>query len=65
MDDYTSTFRRKLPEQAEVCARKSLERLQKDLQGNQSFTPQEVFYLTSAAHLLLTIRDQYGEKRSV
>jgi hypothetical protein len=62
MDDQTTVFRQKLSGQAEACARKTLEWLQKDLQGNKVLEPDEVFYLASAAQLLLTIRDAYGKK---
>lgn len=62
MDDPTSLFRKKLPDQAETCARKALEWLQKDLQGNRNLSPDEVYYLSSAAKILLTMRDEYGEK---
>ena len=62
MDDHTSTFRQKLSAQAETCARKTLEWLQKDLQGDRELAPQDVYYLASAADLLLTMRDLYGKK---
>lgn len=62
MEDPTSLFRRKLPDQAETCARKALEWLQKDLQGNRNLSPEEVFYLSSAAEILLTMRDMYGQE---
>lgn len=62
IEDYTLIFRQKLSGQAEVCARKTLEWLQKDLQGARVLSAQEVFYLASAAQLLLDLRDQYGEK---
>ena len=62
MDDPTSIFRRKLPDQAETCARKALEWLQKDLQGNKNLSPEEVHYLSSAAEILLALRDKYGEE---
>ena len=62
MDDQTTVFRQKLSGQAEACARKTLEWLQKDLQGNKVLHPDEVFYLASAAQLLLNIRDAYGKK---
>lgn len=61
-DDYSVVFRQKLSGQAEVCARKTLEWLQKDLQGNKELTPQEVYYLASAAGLLLELRDLYGKE---
>jgi hypothetical protein len=57
-----SIFRQKLSGQAEVCARKALEWLQKDLQGDRTLSPQDVFYLASAADLLLAMRDLYGKK---
>ena len=62
IEDYTLIFRQKLSGQAEVCARKTLEWLQKDLQGARDLNAEEVFYLASAAKLLLSMRDQYGEK---
>lgn len=63
-EDPTSIFRRRLPDQVETCARKALEWLQKDLQGNKVLSPEEVHFLSSAAEILLTLRDKYGEKRS-
>jgi hypothetical protein len=62
MDDYAIIFRQKLPGQAEVCARKTLEWLQKDLQNEKELSAEDVFYLASAAQLLLAMRDFYGEK---
>jgi hypothetical protein len=62
MDDLSAKFQQRLSGQAEVCARKSLEWLQKDLQGEFKLNPQEVFYLASAAQILLNLRDQYGKK---
>lgn len=62
IEDYTSIFRQKLSGQAETCARKTLEWLQKDLQGEKDLTAREVYYLATAAHVLLTIRDTYGQK---
>lgn len=62
IEDYTAIFRQKLSGQAEVCARKTLEWLQKDLQGERSLDPHEVFYLASAAQLMLNIRDTYGKE---
>jgi hypothetical protein len=62
MEEPTSAFRQRLSAQAEVCARKTLEWLQKDLQGDRSLAPKDVFYLASAAELLLTMRDMYGKK---
>jgi hypothetical protein len=62
MDDHATVFRQKLSAQAEVCARKTLEWLQKDLQGDRELAPQEVYYLASAADILLTMRDLYGKK---
>lgn len=62
MEDPSSIFRQKLPQQAETCARKALEWLQKDLQGNRNLSPEEVYYLSSAADILLTMRDQYGKE---
>jgi hypothetical protein len=62
MEDYSVVFRDRLASQAEVCARKSLELLQKDLQTNHKLNPQEIYYLASAAEVLLEIRDKYGKK---
>jgi hypothetical protein len=62
MEDHSAIFRQKLSAQAETCARKTLEWLQKDLQGDRGLTPQDVYYLASAAELLLTMRDVYGKK---
>jgi hypothetical protein len=62
MDDYATVFRQKLSGQAEVCARKALETLQKDLQGPRSFSPEEIYYLASAAEILLNMRDFYGKE---
>ena len=62
MEDFSAIFRNKLSGQAETCARKALERLQKDLQGAQELTPEEVFFLSKAADILLAIRDAYGAK---
>ena len=62
MEDFSVVFRKKLSDQAEACARKTLERLQKDLQGPQNLKPDEVFYLSKAADILLAIRDEYGAK---
>lgn len=62
MEELSSIFRQKLSAQAEVCARKTLEWLQKDLQGDRTLPPKDVYYLASAAELLLTMRDMYGKK---
>ena len=62
IEDQSSVFRQKLSAQAEVCARKTLEWLQKDLQGERTLAPKDVFYLASAAELLLNMRDMYGKK---
>ena len=62
IEDYTAIVRQKLSGQAEVCARKTLEWLQKDLQGERNLDPHEVFYLASAAQLMLNIRDTYGKE---
>jgi hypothetical protein len=62
MADPQSVFREKLPAQAEVCARKTLEWLQKDLQSLHVLEPIEVYYLAHAASILLIIRDTYGEE---
>jgi hypothetical protein len=62
MDDHSAIFRQKRSGQVEVCARKALEWLQKDLQGDRKLSPEEVYYLSSAAELLLTMRDMYGKK---
>lgn len=62
IEDYTNIFRQRLSGQAEACARKTLEWLQKDLQGDKDLTAREVYYLASAAQILLIIRDTYGKK---
>lgn len=62
MDEPSSAFQQRLSAQAETCARKTLEWLQKDLQGDRILPPKDVFYLASAADLLLTMRDMYGKK---
>jgi hypothetical protein len=62
MEDYSAIFQQKLSGQAEVCARKTLEWLQKDLQGTMRLTPEEVFYLANTASIMLDIRDKYGKK---
>lgn len=62
MEDPAKIFRQKLPSQAETCARKTLEWLQKDLQGTKNLSPEDVYYLASAADILLTMRDEYGEE---
>jgi hypothetical protein len=61
-EDFSALFKQRLAGQAEVCARKSLEWLQKDLQGEYKLLPSEVYYLASAANILLNIRDTYGKK---
>lgn len=62
MEDTTNIFRQKLSGQAEACARKALEWLQKDLQSAKQLEPVEVYYLAQAASILLTMRDNYGKK---
>jgi hypothetical protein len=62
MEDPSNIFQNKLSSQAEVCARKTLEWLQKDLQGPHKLEPDEVYYLAYAAQILLDIRDSYGKK---
>jgi hypothetical protein len=62
MEDPSTIFQIKLSSQAEVCARKTLEWLQKDLQKDQILKPEEVYYLAFAADILLNIRDTYGKK---
>lgn len=62
MEDPSNIFQSKLSSQAEVCARKTLEWLQKDLQGERKLQPDEVYWLSYAAHTLLNIRDNYGKK---
>jgi len=64
MENYSEVFRDKLHAQTEVCARKSLEILEKNLRGNQTLTPEEIFYLSSAAEILLDLCDKYGKKWS-
>ena len=53
MEDYSAVFRHKLHDQTELCARKSLEILEKDLRGKQALTPENIYYLASAAEILL------------
>jgi hypothetical protein len=62
MENIHSMFNEKLSSQAEVCARKTLEWLQKDLQSLHKLEPEEIYFLASAAKILLDIRDLYGEK---
>ena len=62
MEDYSAVFKDRLAGQAEVCARKTLELLQKDLQVIHKLNPQEIYYLASAAEVLLNMRDKYGKK---
>jgi hypothetical protein len=62
MDDLSVVFRDKLSGQAEICARKALEWLQKDLQLHSKLDPESVYYLACAAEILLSIRDKYGKK---
>ena len=62
MEDYSSVFRSRLSGQTEVCARKALEWLQKDLQGPQELTADEVYRLAMASHILLIMRDTYGKE---
>jgi hypothetical protein len=62
MEDYSAVFKDRLAGQAEVCARKTLELLQKDLQVTHKLNPQDIYYLASAAEVLLNMRDKYGKK---
>ena len=62
MEDYSAVFRERLGVQAEVCARKTLEILQKDLQSMHKLQPPDIYYLANAADILLKIRDTYGKK---
>lgn len=62
MEDFSAVFKERLAGQAEVCARKTLEMLQKDLQVAHKLSPQEIYYLASAAEVLLNMRDKYGKK---
>jgi hypothetical protein len=62
MSSPSFDFNDKLPEQLEICARKTLEWLQKDLQGGQKLMPEEILQLSSSAELLLKLRDMYGKK---
>jgi hypothetical protein len=62
MEDYSAVFKDRLAGQAEVCARKTLELLQKDLQVTHKLNPQDIYYLAFAAEVLLNMRDKYGKK---
>jgi hypothetical protein len=62
MENYSAIFRHKLEGQTEVCARKSLEILEKDLKGPQELSPKDIFYLASAAEILLDLCSKYGKK---
>ena len=62
MDDLSGVFQDKLSGQAEICARKALEWLQKDLQRDHKLDPEAIYYLACAAEILLSIRDKYGKK---
>jgi hypothetical protein len=62
MEDFSAVFKERLAGQAEVCARKTLEMLQKDLQVGHKLSAQEIYYLASAAEVLLNMRDKYGKK---
>jgi hypothetical protein len=62
MDDLSGVFRDKLSGQAEICARKALEWLQKDLQRDNKLDPESIYYLACAAEILLSLRDKYGKK---
>ena len=62
MEDIHSVFNDKLSTQAEVCARKSLEWLQKDLQSLRKLSPEDIYYLALASQIFLDIRDHYGKK---
>ena len=62
MEEPSTIFRQKLSAQAEVCARKTLEWLQKDLQQHGKLNPESVYYLACAAEILLSLRDKYGKK---
>ena len=62
MEDYSAVFKDRLAGQAEVCARKTLELLKKDLQVTHKLNAQEIYYLASAAEVLLNMRDKYGKK---
>jgi len=62
MEDISSVFRDKLAGQTEICARKILEWLQKDLSVHSKLNPKDVYYLACAAEILLSLRDKYGKK---
>lgn len=62
MENIPNIFREKLASQAEVCARKTLEWLQKDLQSIHMLEPADIFYLAQAAEIFLSLRDMYGEE---
>lgn len=62
MEDYSLVFRKRLADQAETCARKTLELIQKDLQNTHKYKPDEIYYLATAAKVFLDLRDKYGQK---
>lgn len=62
MENLSYVFRDKLADQVEICARKTLEWLQKDLQSHSKLGPEDIYYLACAAEILLSLRDKYGKK---
>lgn len=60
-EDHSAVFREKLGGQAEYCARKSLELVQKGFH-ERTLKPEEIFQLASAAEIFLDIHNKYGKK---
>lgn len=62
METIHQDFNKRLSSQVEVCARKSLEWIQKDLQAAHKLTPEDIYYLARAAQIFLEIRDRHGKE---
>jgi len=62
METIHQDFNKRLSSQAEVCARKSLEWIQKDLQAAHKLSPEDIYYLARAAQIFLEIRDRHGKE---
>jgi len=45
-----------------LCQEKALNFLEKNLRGEQKFTPEENYYLASAAEILLDMSNKYGQE---